>query len=268
MKQKKKISLFIMLLAAASLIVQSCGKDNLKYPSSTLSGHFTYNGQPFNRLIYSNPDFYFGAGTGHNLAFRQVAGAQERYGVSSEVNVYALHDGSFTSKFFDGDYVYRTLSLKNPFEDFTNLPITIKGDTKLDIEVVPYWWMTNLTTTFTANVFTANLNLAKVSTATARTLQYVAIYLSPTNRPDAASATQGVAKTFNAGTNAGGILVPAAAATGGTNACTVKLDLSTLSASDKQLLGALGTGGHIWATIAVKTTAVTDALYSDPIQLQ
>jgi hypothetical protein len=253
-----------MLLAAASVLVQSCGKDNLKYPTSTLSGHFTYNGQPVG-MLYSNPDFYFGAGTGHNLAFQQTKGAQNVYGVG-DVTVYSQHDGSFTAKMFDGDYTYRTLLLKNPFEDIPATPITIKGDTKLEIPVVPYWWMTNLTTTFVGNVFTATFNVAKVSTAAARTLQFVAIYLTPTNRPDASSATQGAARTFNAGTNAGGIVVPAAASAGG--AVTIKVDLSTLTTGEKQFLAALGTGGHIWASVAVRTTGVSDALYSDPIQLQ
>src|SRR5476651_269686 len=149
MKQKNKISLLIMLLAAASLLVQSCGKDNLSYPTSTLSGHFTYNGQQVG-MLYANPDFLFGAGTGHNLAFQQVTGTQAVYG-SGEITVYAQHDGSFTSKFFDGTYNYRTLSSKNPFEDIpeTTTPITVKGDTKLEISVVPYWWMSGLTTTFT-----------------------------------------------------------------------------------------------------------------------
>jgi hypothetical protein len=132
--------------------------------------------------------------------------------------------------------------------------------------------VSGLTTTFTGGtggvtgVFTATFNLAKVSTATARTLQYVAIYLSPTNTPDNQSATQGAARTFNAGTNAGGIVVPAAAGTGG--AVTVKIDLSTLTAGEKQFLAAMGTGNHIWASVAVKTTGVTDALYSDAIKLQ
>jgi uncharacterized protein DUF3823 len=277
MKQKYKISTIIMLLAAASLLVQSCGKDNVKYPTSTLSGHFTYNGQKVG-MLFANPDLYFGAGTGHNLAFQQVSGKQNVYG-SGEINVYAQHDGSFTSKFFDGDYVYRTLGTKNPFEDIpvTTTPITIKGDTQLEIPVVPYWWMTGLATTFTGGtggatgVFTATFTLTKVSTATARTLDRVFIYLSPTNRPDAASAVQGAIRSFVAGTNSNGNVVPAAASAGGT--VTVKVDLaalsSTTSAPEKQFLTTtLGTNAHIWATVAVKTTGITDALYSDPIQLQ
>src|SRR4051812_7769833 len=101
MKQRNKITLIIMLLVAASVLVQSCGKDNLKYPASTLSGHFTYNGQPVG-LLFTNPDLFGANGTGHHLAFQQVKGAQNVYGVG-EVQVYAKHDGSFTAKMYDGD---------------------------------------------------------------------------------------------------------------------------------------------------------------------
>ncbi len=270
MKQKNKITLIIMLLAAASVLMQSCGKDNLSYPSSTLSGRFTYLGQPIG-LLLTSPDITGANGTGHAMALQQVKGAQNVYGVG-EIQVYAKHDGSFAGKMFDGEYTARTLTLKSPFEDFTNKPITINGTTTLDIPVVPYWWMSNLATTFTGGtggatgVFTATFNVAKVSTNTARTLQFVAIYLSPTNLPDAASASQGAVRSFNAGTNSGGNVVPVAAGPGG--AVTIKVDLNTLTTGEKQFLAAQGPGGHIWATVAVKTTGVTDALYSDAIKLQ
>lgn len=251
-----------MLLAAASVLVQSCGKDNLSYPTSTLTGHFLYNGQPVG-LLQTSPDINSANGTGHALALTQITGAQQRYSVG-EIQVYAKHDGSFTGKMFDGTYTVRTLTSKMPFEDFTGMPLTIKGDTQFDIQVVPYWWMTNLTTTFVGNVFTATFNVAKVSTNAARTLQYVQIAVSPTNFADAAAFS--AIRTFNAGTNAGGIIVPAAAGSGG--AVTVKLDLSTLTTAEKSALVAQGPGGHIWASVAVKTTGITDALYSDVIPLQ
>jgi hypothetical protein len=155
---------------------------------------------------------------------------------------------------------------KNPFEDFTTPKlITVNGNTDLgNIEVVPYWWVNNLQTTYTGGVFTATFNVAKVSTNTARTLQYVAIYLSPTNLPDIQSATQGAVRTFNAGTNSGGNVVPAAASAGG--AVTIKIDLNTLTTGEKQFLKVMG--NTIYASIGVKTTGVNDQIYSDAIQLQ
>lgn len=263
MKQKNKITLIIMLLAATGMLMQSCGKDNLKYPSSTLSGRFTYQGQPVG-LIPSNPDIIGSANTA-TLLLTQVSGAQDKYG-AGEVRIYAKQDGSFSSKFFNGEYKARTQTSKSPFEDFTNKPVTVNGDTDLgNIEVVPYWWMTGLTTTSTGGVFTANFNLTRPSTL-GKTLQYVAVYLSPTNVTDIQSATQGAARTFNAGTNSGGNVVPAAASTGG--AVTVKVDLNTLTTGEKQFLRAFGNNSTIFATIAVKTTNINDALYSQTIKLQ
>lgn len=264
MKQKNKIARLIMLLAVASMLVQSCGKDNMKYPSSTITGRFTYQGQPVG-LQFSNPDV-IGGGTTSAMLWQQTKGAQERYAVG-EVAVYAKHDGSFAGKFYDGDYLARTQGGKVPFEDFTNKPFTVNGDTNFgNVEVVPYWWMNNLATTYTGGVFTATFNLTKPSNNTARTLQYVAIYLSPDNTPDIQSATQGASRSFNAGVNAGGIVVPAAASAGG--AVTIKFDLNTLTTGEKQFLRAFGGSGTIWASVAVKTTSVTDALYSDAIKLQ
>jgi hypothetical protein len=123
-----------------------------------------------------------------------------------------------------------------------------------------------LQTTYTGGVFTATFNVARVSTIAGRNLDRVYIFLSPTNLPDIQSATQGVAKNWVAGFNSGGIVVPAAASTGGL--VTVKLDLNTLSAGEKQFLKAFGNNSTIYASVAVRTTGITDALYSDAIQLQ
>lgn len=267
MKQKNKIPVLIMLLAAASMLVQSCRKDNMDYPSSTLSGRFTYQGQPV-KLLHTSPDLFSTNPVGH-LRLQQVKGDQAVYGVGP-IDVYAKHDGSFNAKFFDGDYTMTTGgTLKNPFEDFTTPKlITVNGNTNLgDIEVVPYWWMSNLQTTYTGGVFTATFNVNKISTLNGgRNLQYVAIYLSPTDLPDIQSATQGATRTFNAGTNSNGNVVPAAASTGG--AVTIKVDLNTLTTGEKQFLRAFGGSGTIYASIGVRTDKVTDQLYSDAIQLQ
>lgn len=263
MKQINKITLLVMLLAAVSVLIQSCGKDNLKYPSSTLKGRLTYQGQPIG-LLPSNPDIIGSANTAA-LLLQQVSGSQEVYG-AGEVSLYVKNDGSFNSKFFNGSYLMRSAP-NDPFETFTNKSVTVSGDTDLgNIEVVPYWWMNNFATTYTGGVFTATFDLTKPSTNATRTLQYVAVYFSPTNIPDIQSATQGAARTFNAGVNAGGIVVPAAASTGG--AVTIRVDLNTLTTGEKQFLRALGGGSTIFATVAVKTTNITDALYSKPIQLQ
>jgi len=264
MKRKNKITVLIMLLGAASMLVQSCGKDNLEYPSSTLSGRFTYQGQSV-KLLHTSPDLFATNAVGH-LRLQQVTGDRPVYGVGL-IDVYARHDGSFSMEFFDGYYTASTGgNLKNPFEDFTTPKlITVNGNTDLgNIEVVPYWWMSNLQTTYTGGVFTAKFDLAKVSTMAGRTLQYVQIYLSPTNLPDVVSATQGAVRRFDAGTNSNGNSVPPAASNGG--AVTIKIDLNTLTAGEKQFLKVMG--NTIYASIGVKTNQVNDQLYSDAIQLQ
>ncbi len=268
MKTKNKITILTMLLAAASLLMQSCGKDNMKYPTSTIKGRLTYQGQPV-KLTYNNGDILTNptpATVTSQLLFQQVSGSQSKYGVS-DIPVYAKHDGTFAGKFYDGEYTFRSKPGTNPFEDFTGKTATVKGDTDLgNIEVVPYWWINNLEPTYTGGIFTAKFNLTKPSTNASRTLQNVTVYFTPTNLPDVVSATVGIAVSFAAGTNSGGNTVPASGGTGGP--VTVSVNLNTLSTAQKQLLNALGGNGTIWATIAVKTNSVNDALYSDPIKLQ
>ena len=266
MKKKNKIAFLIMLLASASLLMQSCGKDNLKYPSSTIKGRLTYQGQPVG-LLYNNGDILTNpTNPTSQLLFQQVTGSQNRYAVG-EVAVYPKNDGTFAGEFYDGDYLVRVNPGRSPFEDFTNKPFTIRGDVDLgDIEVVPYWWMSGLQTTYTGGIFTATFNLTKPSPNTTRTLQNVTIYFTPTNLPDVVSATNGATRSFAAGANTGGIVVPAATSAGG--AVTVRVDLNTLTTGEKQFLRALGGNGTVWAAIAVKTTNINDALYSKPIKLQ
>jgi hypothetical protein len=134
--------------------------------------------------------------------------------------------------------------------------------------------MSNYTTTVTGGVFTANFNLSKISTQTGRNLERVFIYLTPTNLPDVVSATLGYAVSWTPGTNSGGIVIPAANGTG-SNTCTVRLDLNALvnatTTAEKDgvsKLTALGGSRTIYATVAIKTAGVNDALYSAPIQLQ
>jgi len=268
MKKKNKITFLIMLLASAGLLMQSCGKDNMKYPTSTIKGRITYQGQPV-KLLYNNGDILTNpspATVTSQLLFQQVSGSQNKYGVS-DIPVYAKHDGTFASKFYDGEYLFRSRPGSNPFEDFTGKTAKVNGDTDLgNIEVVPYWWINSLATTYTGGIFTATFNLTKPSGNAARTLQNVTVYFTPTNLPDAVSATVGIAISFNAGTNSGGNIVPAAGGTGGP--VSVSVNLNTLTTAQKQLLNALGGNGTIWATVAVKTNTVNDALYSDPIKLK
>ncbi len=254
-----------MLLVAASVLIQSCGKDNREYPSSTIKGRFTYQGKQVG-MIWTDLGIE-AANITPSMFLQQTKGPQNVYGVG-DVRIYARHNGTFTNEFFDGEYVARTSANRNPFVDFNSKVITVNGDTDLgDIEVVPYWWMDNLATTYTGGVLTATLNITKVATGTsARNLQFVAIYLSPTSRPDALSANAGAALTVNAGVTTGGNSVPAAASTGG--AVTIRWDLNALTVLQKQQLLALGGNGKIWASVAVKTVNTNDALYSDAIQLQ
>lgn len=267
MKQKNIITLLTILLTAASVLMQSCGKDNLKYPSATLKGRFTYNGQPVG-LIYNNTDVFDQNNNASTMFLQQTKGAQPAYGVG-DIRVYAKHDGSFSIKMYDGEYLARTQASRVPFESISNFPITVNGDTDLgNIEVKPYWWMSNLVTTYNGGVLTAKFDLTKVITtgANAKNLQFVAIYLSPSNTPDVLSANSGAALSVNAGVNAGGNIVPAATSNGG--AVTLTWDLKTLTTLQKQQLLSMGGNGTIWASVAVKTNQITDALYSDPIKLQ
>jgi len=122
----------------------------------------------------------------------------------------------------------------------------LKGNCKdANINVTPYYWMSEFKDVYADSVYSASFNLEKV--APTAVLEKVVIYLGTTDVVDVTG--KAYEKAF---TN----LVP--------GANVINLDLKTLGTTDKFNLR---TTGLLFARVGVKTKGVTDLQYSNTIQL-
>lgn len=243
-----------MLLAVASVLVQSCGKDNqVAYPESTISGRIVYQGQPVG-LLHTSPDINSTNNQNNTLLLKQTGPGTYSGG---DIKLYAKHDGSFTIKTFDGDYEMRSPAGRNPFQDFTPINFALKGDHKVDVEVTPYFWISNLQTTVVNNVLTATFKLDRI--VPSANLAGIRVYFNTTNLVDVnATAVQRGPYTV-ASPGAGNVVVL-------NGNCTIKIDLNTFTNNEKIALAA--NTGSTFASIAVLTTGVQNGLYTDAIKIK
>lgn len=252
MKNNNKITLIVILLAAAGFLLQSCGKDNkVAYPPSKITGAITYNGQPV-RLMSTNSQLNSGAGNNNSLNTLWLRQTAPQPLGGGDLRVVAANDGTFSFNTFDGDYILSANSGRVPFQAFTPISFTLNGSTHIDVPVTPYFWVSNYQTTFVDSVFTATFKLDRIVNTSV--LQEVRVYFSTTSKADAS------ANIFSRGftTPAQGVNI--------NGNCTIKVDLKTMTAVEKQNLKA--TTGKLWANVAVKTANITDALYQENVALK
>jgi len=250
MKKNNRITLVITLLAAAGFLLQSCGKDNqVSYPSSIIKGAITYNGQPV-RLMSSNNQLNSGVATQNlnTLVLRQTGPQPLSLG---DNRIFANNDGTFSTNTFDGEYEIRPNTGRCPFQDFTPIPVSLKGEQTVNIPVTPYFWVSNYQTTFVDSVFTATFKLDRLVNTAA--LQEVRVYFNTTSKVDASA--QVFSRPFTTTT---GIVI------GGN--CTVSVNLKAMTLAEK--LSVKATTGKLWANMAVRITNVTDALYQQNVALK
>jgi hypothetical protein len=264
MKKNNKITLVVMLLAAAGFLMQSCGKDSkVAYPPSKITGAITYNGQPV-RLMSTNSQLNSGATNGNNLntLYLTQVGPQPLSG--GDLRIVASNEGTFTFNTFDGDYKIAPVLFKSPYKNFDPIFFTLNGDQTVNIPVTPYFWVSNYQTTFVDSVFTATFRLDRIldtyvngsGLTVPTTLENVRVYFSTTNKADVSANI--FSRTFT--TPAQGVNV------NGNCTITVNLKGTGMSTPEKQNLKA--TTGKLWANVAIKIKDITDALYQQNVALK
>jgi len=156
----KKYFIYIVLLAS-TFIMAGCEFDNYDAPTSSVSGMVHYNGIPVGvRSNATNLELY-----------------QHGYALFQKVNVYISQEGTYSVRLFDGDYIITRLS-GAPWEPATDsVYVTVKGNTIMDIPVVPYFTIDNPTFTYSGGNITATCNVTKVTTG-AKTVQELKLYVS------------------------------------------------------------------------------------------
>lgn len=150
----KKLILDISIILGVVFGLLSCGYDNFSEPQSTLVGNVQYNGQ--------------------NLSLRATNGSvqlqlyQDGFPLHSPITVYVDQEGKFSAILFDGAYKMVTKDGNGPWVNKRDTTVVqIKGNTQVNLEVTPYFQISNAKITVSGKNVSATFDVLKnVSTAT------------------------------------------------------------------------------------------------------
>ena len=165
---KPYTSVLASLAVAGSLV--GCGDitalDNYDAPSSTLSGHVVYQGDP--------------VGVRNGAAQLQLW--QPEYELNTSIPVYIAQDGSFSAELFDGSYEVNLLDGGPWVDNSTRMQLEVRGDTNLELPVVPYYTVEGESITNVSDVIQAAFNIGQVNTSLG--IQRVGLYVGVTTLVD------------------------------------------------------------------------------------
>jgi Protein of unknown function (DUF3823) N-terminal domain/Domain of unknown function (DUF3823_C) len=174
-------------LAVAGLLV-GCGDitslDNYAAPSSMLTGHVVYQGQP----------------VGVRNGAVQLQLWQPEFELNTSIPVYIAQDGSFSATLFDGSYEVNLLDGGPWVDNSTRMPLQINGDTNLDLQVVPYYTVEGESISNVSDVIQATFNIGQVTTSAG--IQRVGLYVGVTTLVDRNNNTVRVETTSGINPNA------------------------------------------------------------------
>lgn len=161
-----------LYLSAVALIFASCEIDNYEEPESFFTGRIVYNGEPIE----------VGA---REVRFQLF---QPGFGNLAPLDVHLDTDGSFSGRFFDGDYKLKFLNGQGPFKAYEvneqqgdTLFISIRGNTEMDLEVLPYYMLNSSQFSASGSTITGSVNYTQIITdADARTIEFARLYINDT----------------------------------------------------------------------------------------
>ncbi len=155
---KRRLYLFTALII---VLLSACEKDNLKEPSSILSGNVTFAGQPI----------------GVRSDRVQFEIWQRGFAFFTKIPLNIAQDGSFKATLHDGDYKLVRLPNAGPWVNNTDtINVSLKGSATVDIPVEPYFVIKNTSITRSGTNVTATFTVEKNGTHT-RTLEATKLFL-------------------------------------------------------------------------------------------
>ncbi|MEH6406621.1 MAG: DUF3823 domain-containing protein [Leeuwenhoekiella sp.] len=189
-----KIKYYIFFLGLIFSLV-SCEIDNYDEPQSIFTGNVVYNGEAI------------------QVGAREVRFQlwQPGFGNLAPLDVHLDIDGSFSGRFYNGDYKLKFLDGQGPFKaKFVSeqagdtIFIKINGSTQMDLEVLPYYMVRNSQFSVSGSSITGSADLEKVITdADARDIEFANIYINDTefvsNNDDYNIAQMGAAVDVSTG---------------------------------------------------------------------
>jgi len=225
----------IILLVTLTGLFTGCQYDNYDEPGSFLEGRIVYQGEPIN---VSSRDVSFQL---------WEPGWQKSY----SINVDVAQDGSFSSLLFDADYKLVIPGNQGPWRTIINaqtgsdtILVNLKGTTKMDIEVEPYYMIRNEQFSASGKNITASFKVEQIiKDAGMRNIERVNFYVNKTQFVDFRSSSN-VASSELGG---GDITDP--------NAVSMSLTVPDL----------VPTQNYVYARVGVKIQGVEDMIFT-PVQ--
>lgn len=142
----KKIWIIGLPLA---LMAGGCGFDNYDAPESKLLGRVVYDGEPLGVR-----------GTGEAV---QLQLYQDGYELRNPIPVYVAQDGTFEATLFDGEYKLVTRDNNGPWvNDRDTTVINVRGTANVDVEVTPYFTLSDVSLALNGNALNASFQINQV----------------------------------------------------------------------------------------------------------
>jgi hypothetical protein len=152
----------LALLLMPLILITACKKDNLKEPTSKLTGRVVYNKEPIGvRSLGVTFEIW-----------------QHGYQLFSRIPLNINQDGSFTATLYDGDYKLVRAKGAGPWADNPDsIDVHVSGSANVDIPVDPYFIIKNATFQKSGTNVTGTFTVQAVNTTKA--LELVKIYIGP-----------------------------------------------------------------------------------------
>ncbi len=219
---------YLIILLLSVFAFTACGLDNYDTPQSELHGKITYNGQTLGLR-----------GTGEAI---QLQLYQDGYELRDHIPVYVGQDGTFKALLFDGEYKLVTRNQNGPWVNSRDTTvINLKGSSTIDIEVTPYFTISNANITLSGNQLNGTFTVNKV--VQTANIDYAMLLVSKTNFVDDVSY---IARQDFDNPEAG--------------ALNLSMDLS-----DNQ---EFAKAKALYARVGVRTSGADQAIYSEVVKLK
>lgn len=216
------------VIIVGTVIFTACGFDNYDEPQSTLQGRITYEGEALGLR-----------GTGEAV---QLQLYQDGYDLRDHITVYVTQDGTFQALLFDGEYKLVTRSQNGPWVNTRDtVVINLRGSTSVELEVTPYFTISNESFTLSGSVFNADFTVNQI--VESAEIEYVSLLISNTAFVDDVS---NIARLDFQGEDSGTL--------------SLSMDMSDNNS--------FASAKYLYARVGVRAVGADQAIYSQIVQLK
>ncbi|MEP6683106.1 MAG: DUF3823 domain-containing protein [Parafilimonas sp.] len=232
-----KNSLKYLLVAGLGVLVFACKKDNYAEPGAILTGN----------LLYNTDTIYVERNSVHFQIYQYGFG---KVGQISGDETFA-QNGSYSAALFNGDYKLIVPNGDGPFmwKQTTggtpdSISITMNGNQTLDLQVTPYYLISNALLTKSSSNVNASFKIDKIITdVNAKDIESVSLFI---NKTQFVSANNNIARADVAG---GDITDPS----------SVSLSVAVPTITPTQ--------SYVFARVGLKIAGVEDYIFSPLVKI-